>query len=59
MELQDIVIKKNKRDLLAERELARACGFDFRVDVRSATHKATSEIEEPQLKGVIVLMDWC
>jgi len=59
MELQDIVIKKNKRDFLAERELARACGFDFRVGVRSATHKATLEIEEPQLKGVIVLMDWC
>ena len=59
MELQDIVIKKNKRDFLTERELARACGFDFRVGVRSATHKATLEIEEPQLKGVIVLMDWC
>jgi hypothetical protein len=58
-ELQDIVIKKNKRDFLAERELARACGFDFRVGVRSATHKAMLEFVEPELDGVIVLMDWC
>ncbi|WP_376764267.1 hypothetical protein [Archangium violaceum] len=27
--------------------------------MRSATHKAMLEIEEPQLQGVIVLMDWC
>ncbi|WP_326522533.1 DUF6310 domain-containing protein [Archangium lipolyticum] len=46
-------------DFLIERELARTCGFDFRVGVRSATHKAMLEIEEPQLQGVIVLMDWC
>ncbi|WP_342745486.1 DUF6310 domain-containing protein [Cystobacter ferrugineus] len=59
LELQDIVIRKNVHDFLIERELARACGFDFRVGVRSATHKAMLEIEEPQLQGVIVLMDWC
>ncbi|ATB28099.1 DUF6310 domain-containing protein [Melittangium boletus] len=58
-ELQNIVIRKNVHDFLIERELARACGFDFRVGVRSATHKAMLEIEEPQLQGVIVLMDWC
>ncbi|WP_326938719.1 DUF6310 domain-containing protein [Archangium violaceum] len=59
LELRDIVIRKNVRDLLVERELARACGFGFQVGVRSATHKAMLEIEEPQLQGVIVLMDWC
>jgi hypothetical protein len=59
LELKDIVIRKNVHDFLIERELARACGFDFRVGVRSATHKAMLEIEEPQLQGVIVLMDWC
>jgi hypothetical protein len=59
LELQDIVVKKHVRDFLAERELARACGFDFRVGVRSATHKAMLETVEPELKGIIVLMDWC
>jgi hypothetical protein len=59
LELQDIVVQKHVRDFMIERELARACGFDFRVGVRSATHKAILEIEEPKLEGVIVLMDWC
>ena len=59
LELKDIVIRKNVHDFLIERELAMACGFDFRVGVRSATHKAMLEIEEPQLQGAIVLMDWC
>jgi len=59
LELQVIVIRKNVHDFLIERELARACGFDFRAGVRSATHKAMLETEEPQLQGVIVLMDWC
>ncbi|HYO54160.1 DUF6310 domain-containing protein [Archangium sp.] len=59
LELQDIVLRKHVRDFLAERELARACGFDFRVGVRSATHKAMLETVEPRLEGVIVLMDWC
>ncbi|WNG17262.1 DUF6310 domain-containing protein [Cystobacter fuscus] len=59
IELQDIVIRKNVRDFLIERELARACGFDFRVGVRSATHKTMLETDEPRLMGVIVLMDWC
>jgi hypothetical protein len=59
LELQDIVLRKHVRDFLVERELARACGFDFRVGVRSATHKAMLETVEPRLEGVIVLMDWC
>ena len=59
IELQDIVLRKHVRDFLVERELARACGFDFRVGVRSAAHKSMLETEEPRLEGVIVLMDWC
>ncbi|MDY7230929.1 DUF6310 domain-containing protein [Hyalangium rubrum] len=58
-ELQDIVIRKNVRDFLTELELARACGFNFRVGVRSATHKAMLETAERRLQGLIVLMDWC
>lgn len=58
-ELQDIVLRKNVRDFLVERELARACGFDFRAGVRSATQKAMLETQEPRLRGIIVLMDWC
>jgi hypothetical protein len=59
IELQDIVIRKNARDFLAEQELARECGFDFRVGVRSATQKAMLETVQPRLKDVIVVMDWC
>jgi hypothetical protein len=59
IELQDIVIRKNVRDFMIERGLANACGFDFRVGVRSATHKAMLEIMEPKLQGLIVVMDWC
>lgn len=57
--LQDLVIDNQAPMLLPERDLARACGFDFRVGVRSAAHKAALELAEPQLKGLIVVMDWC
>jgi hypothetical protein len=57
--LQRIVLDKQVTELLRERELARACGFDFRVGVRSAAHKAALEREEPQLEGLIVVMGWC
>jgi hypothetical protein len=59
LELQDIVIKKNVRDFLTERELARACGFDFRVGVRSAAHKTAMKYAAPMLEDFIVVMDWC
>jgi hypothetical protein len=58
-ELQDIVISSQVPKLRLERELARACGFDFRVGVRSAAHKAELEREAPDLQGFIVMMDWC
>jgi hypothetical protein len=59
LELQDIVVRKHVRDFLIERELARACGFDFRVGVRSAAHKKALEYAEPALENLIVVMDWC
>ncbi len=58
-DLQDIVIRSQVPKLLVERDLARACGFDFRVGVRSETHKAELEAAAPELKGIIVVMDWC
>jgi len=59
LELQDIVVRKHVRDFLIERELARSCGFDFRVGVRSAQHKKALEYADPRLEGLIVVMDWC
>ncbi|HYH98975.1 DUF6310 domain-containing protein [Hyalangium sp.] len=57
--LQDIVIASQGPKLRSERDLARACGFDFRVGVRSAAHKAELENAYPDLQGLIVVMDWC
>lgn len=58
-ELQEIVIRTQVPKLRLERELARACGFDFRVGVRSAAHQVALERAAPDLQGFIVLMDWC
>jgi len=52
-------VKKQARDFLTERKLAMACGFDFRVGVRSAAHKKALEYAEPTLEDLIVVMDWC
>ncbi|WP_269744445.1 DUF6310 domain-containing protein [Stigmatella aurantiaca] len=38
-DLQRIVTEKQVWELRRERALTRACGFDFRVGVRSAMHK--------------------
>lgn len=43
--------------LLHERTLALACGFDFKVGVRSASHKAALLRRDPTLE--IVIMNWC
>ncbi|SET02324.1 hypothetical protein SAMN05443639_101928 [Stigmatella erecta] len=56
-DLQDIVIDKQAVELKRERELARACGFDFRVGVRSPLHQSALLEVEPDLD--IVVMDWC
>jgi hypothetical protein len=58
-DLQTIVLRKQVRDFRSERGLARACGYDFRIGVRSDAHKAALEQEAPDLEGVIVIMDWC
>ncbi|SEK95365.1 hypothetical protein SAMN05444354_103159 [Stigmatella aurantiaca] len=46
-------------ELQRERELARACGFGFRVGVRDAGHKAALELAAPALEELIAVMDWC
>jgi hypothetical protein len=58
-DLQDIVIRSQVPKLLIERDLARACDFDFRIGVRSETHKAELEDAALELRGFIVVMDWC
>jgi hypothetical protein len=57
--LQSIVIRSQGPQLRIERDLARACGFDFRVGVRSAAHKTQLEREFRDIEGLIVVMDWC
>ncbi|WP_338041910.1 MULTISPECIES: DUF6310 domain-containing protein [Myxococcus] len=57
--LQRTVPGKQVAELRRERALALACGFDFRVGVRSAEHKDALEVEAPELEGIIVIMEWC
>ncbi|MFE8596556.1 DUF6310 domain-containing protein [Archangium violaceum] len=56
-ELREIVLADQVPDLQHERALALACGFDFKVGVRSATHKAALLKQDPTLK--VVIMGWC
>jgi hypothetical protein len=55
--LQETVPKKQVLELRRERDLASACGYAFRVGVRSAAHRAALLEQEPSLD--IVVMDWC
>jgi hypothetical protein len=57
--LRRTVPEQQAVELRRERDLARACGFDFRVGVRSAAHKVALEFADPKLEGIIVVMDWC
>jgi hypothetical protein len=57
--LQRTVPEQQVPELRRERDLARACGFDFRAGVRNAAHKAALELADPDLDGVIVVMDRC
>jgi len=57
--LRRIVIDNQGPLLRRERDLARACGFDFRIGVRSAAHKAALENAYQDLRGLVVVMDWC
>jgi hypothetical protein len=57
--LKGQVIRDQVRKMRIERALALACGFDFRVGVRSEAHQEALEDAAPDLKGLIVVMDWC
>ncbi|MGE6756486.1 DUF6310 domain-containing protein [Corallococcus interemptor] len=57
--LRRTVPEKQLMELRHERDLARACGFDFRVGVRSASHQEVLETADPDFQGTIVLMEWC
>jgi translation elongation factor EF-4 len=55
--LRSQVVQNQRSELQRERELAKACGFGFRVGVRSAAHRAALLDAEPDLD--IVVMEWC
>ncbi|MCY1033431.1 DUF6310 domain-containing protein [Corallococcus sp. BB11-1] len=55
--LQRTVPEKQVQELRRERDLALACGFEFRVGVRSAAHKVALDDLDGSLE--IVVMDWC
>ncbi len=57
--LRRIVIENQVEELQRERALAQACGFDFRIGVRSAAHKAALALQDPNLTSIIIVMDWC
>ncbi|KFE58460.1 hypothetical protein DB31_4880 [Hyalangium minutum] len=58
-DLREIVVDSQVEKLRIERGLALACGFHFRVGVRSLAHKAALELADPDLRGLIEVMDWC
>jgi hypothetical protein len=57
--LKEIVVKNQVPELRRERDLARACGFDFRIGVRSTLHKEALKKAAPELEDILVVMDWC
>ncbi|RKG78803.1 hypothetical protein D7V88_29465 [Corallococcus terminator] len=57
LDLRRIVLDDQIPKMQSERELARACGFDFKVAVRSAAHKAALLKRDSTLR--VVVMDWC
>jgi hypothetical protein len=57
--LKGFAIDKEVLELKRERELAHACGFELRIGVRSAAHKEALGFAAPELKPLIVIMDWC
>jgi hypothetical protein len=58
-DLRRIVLDDQVLELQYERGLALACGFNFRVGVRSPAHKIALELAEPELAGLIEVMEWC
>lgn len=55
--LKRIVIGKQVAELQHEREIARVCGFGFRVGVRSLAHQKALQDVDLSLK--VVVMNWC
>ncbi len=51
--LRDRVISKQGPELLRERDIARACGYDFVVGVSSAAHRVALEAQVADLKIVV------
>ncbi|MFL5347017.1 MAG: DUF6310 domain-containing protein [Hyalangium sp.] len=56
-DLREIVLEDQVPKMQAEQALANACGFDFKVAVRSPAHKAALLQLDRNLK--VVVMDWC
>ncbi|HLM46145.1 MAG TPA: DUF6310 domain-containing protein [Myxococcaceae bacterium] len=54
---QRFFVRMKLPELRREAKLARECGYDFIIGVRSAVHKAVLLEEDPTLK--VVVMDWC
>lgn len=54
---QDFFIRMKLPEIQREATLARECGYNFVVGVRSAAHKAALERMDETL--TVVVMDWC
>jgi hypothetical protein len=54
---QRFFVRMKLPGLRLEAKLARECGYDFIIGVRSAAHKTVLFDEDPTLK--VVIMDWC
>ncbi|WP_307734750.1 DUF6310 domain-containing protein [Pyxidicoccus parkwayensis] len=54
---QRFFVRMKLPGLRNEEKLARECGYNFVIGVRSAAHKAVLFDEDPTLK--VVVMDWC
>src|SRR4051812_19945420 len=55
---QDFLLKGQVEELRTERDLAKACGYDFTVGVRSAAHRDALRAASSGTLNVVV-MDWC
>ncbi|ATB32630.1 hypothetical protein MEBOL_006118 [Melittangium boletus DSM 14713] len=58
-DLREIVVESQVEKLRHERALALACEFNFGVGVLSPAHKLALELADPELKGLIEVMEWC
>ncbi|WP_306440870.1 DUF6310 domain-containing protein [Corallococcus aberystwythensis] len=54
---QRFFVRMKLPELRREAKIARDCGYNFVIGVRSAAHKAVLLDEDPTLK--VVIMDWC